>query len=39
VSTAPSPLPSGDALTYEFVAALRRLWWVPLILGILWIIF
>ena len=39
MSTAPSPLPSGDALTYEFVGALRRLWWVPLILGILWVIF
>jgi len=32
-------LPSSDALTYEFVAALRRLWWVPLILGIFWVIF
>ncbi len=39
MSTATSPLPSGDALTYEFVGALRRLWWVPLILGILWVIF
>jgi uncharacterized membrane protein HdeD (DUF308 family) len=39
VSTATPPLPSGDVLTYEFVGALRRLWWVPLILGILWVIF
>jgi len=38
VSTA-SPLSSPDALTYEFVAALRRLWWVPLILGIVWVVF
>lgn len=37
MSTAP-PLPSGDAFTYEVVAAVRRLWWVPLILGILWVI-
>jgi len=38
VSTA-SPLPSPDALTYEFVAALRRLWWVPLIPGVFWLVF
>lgn len=38
MSTA-SPLPSPDALTYEFVAALRRLWWVPLIPGVFWLVF
>ena len=38
MSTA-SPLSSPDALTYEFAAALRRLWWVPLILGIVWVVF
>jgi uncharacterized membrane protein HdeD (DUF308 family) len=39
VSTAPPPLPSDDLLTYEYVGAMRRLWWVPLILGILWVVF
>jgi uncharacterized membrane protein HdeD (DUF308 family) len=32
-------LPSSDPLAYEYVGALRRLWWVPLILGIFWVIF
>jgi uncharacterized membrane protein HdeD (DUF308 family) len=39
VSTATPRVPSDDALAYEFAGAVRRLWWVPLILGILWIIF
>jgi len=39
VSTATPPIPSGDALAYEYVGAIRRLWWVPLIMGILWVIF
>jgi uncharacterized membrane protein HdeD (DUF308 family) len=37
VSTA---LPSAnDVLAYEFVAAIRRVWWIPLILGIVWTAF
>jgi len=32
-------VPSSDALAYEYVAAIRRLWWVPLIFGIFWVIF
>jgi len=39
VSTAAPPPISPDALAYEFVGALRRLWWIPLILGIIWIAF
>lgn len=39
MSTATPPIPSGDALAYEYVGAIRRLWWVPLIMGILWVIF
>ena len=37
--TTASPTPSSDVLAYEFVAAMRRLWWVPLIFGIFWVIF
>jgi len=37
--TTASPVPSSDALAYEYVAAIRRLWWVPLIFGIFWVIF
>lgn len=37
MSTA-TPLPSDDVFAYEVVAAVRRLWWVPLILGILWVV-
>ena len=38
--TTASPTPSSDdVLAYEFDTALRRLWWVPLIFGIFWVIF
>jgi uncharacterized membrane protein HdeD (DUF308 family) len=37
VSTA-APMPVPDVRGREFLTALRRLWWVPPILGILWVI-
>ncbi len=31
--------PTNEVMAYEFVGAIRRLWWIPLILGIIWIAF
>lgn len=39
MTTASAPVPSPDEMAYEFAGAMRRLWWVPLILGIIWIAF
>ncbi len=39
MTTATPPVSPEDAFAYEFVGALRRLWWIPLLLGIVWIAF